>query len=74
MTPEIEGTDSPDVLELEDINGPDEIDEILAGLRALLNRAWHPVVRGCLEETLAEIAHLTSDEDGEPFSDDQEVA
>jgi hypothetical protein len=74
MKPETEDTDSPDVLDLEDINGPDEIDEILAGLRALLNRASHPVVRGCLEETLAEIVHLTSADADQSFSDDQEVA
>ncbi len=75
MTPENEGAvDGPVVFDFEDINGPDEVEEVLAGLRTLLNRASHPVVRACLEETLVEIAHLTSLEDGVPDSDEQEAA
>jgi hypothetical protein len=75
MAPENEGdVDNLEKLDFEEINGPDEIEEVLTGLRTLLNRVSHPVVRACLEETLAEVAHLTSRDDGSNDSDEREVA
>lgn len=38
---------------------PDEIDEVLAGIQALLAKATVPVVRVCLEEAREDIIHLT---------------
>ena len=37
----------------------DETDALLAALRGLIARAPSPVVRVCLEEALADVAHLT---------------
>ena len=38
----------------------DETEEALAVLRALSKRTTNPVIRACLEEAAADIAHLTS--------------
>jgi hypothetical protein len=40
-------------------NEPDEINEVLAGLKALRERATMPIVRACLEDAHDDIAHLT---------------
>jgi len=45
--------------DLADVNGPDEVAEVVAALRNLLDRATNPVVRACLEEALEDIEHLT---------------
>jgi len=37
----------------------DDIDEVLAGLLALMEKATSPIVRVCLEETHDDIAFLT---------------
>jgi hypothetical protein len=46
---------------------PDEIDEVLDELRALMGKVTSPVVRSCLEEAHDDIAHL-SGKDGEQGS------
>jgi hypothetical protein len=53
----------PRSIDLAEINGPDEADEALAVLRSLLGRVGSPVVRACLEEAAADIAHLTGREE-----------
>jgi hypothetical protein len=42
---------------------PDEVAEVLAGLRALMARATIPVVRACLEDAHDDIAHLAGQGD-----------
>jgi hypothetical protein len=46
------------------MDGADETDEILLALEGLIERATSPVVRLCLEEAHADIAHLTGRDDG----------
>jgi hypothetical protein len=43
----------------------DEVDEVLAVLRDLIGRAPSPIIRACLEDACADIAHLTG-RDGPP--------
>jgi len=37
---------------------PDEVEEVLVALRALLAKATRPVVRACLQDAHDDIAHL----------------
>jgi hypothetical protein len=46
------------------VDGADEAGEILLALEGLIERATSPVVRLCLEEAHADIAHLTGRDDG----------
>ena len=46
------------------LSGADEADDILLALERLIERATSPVVRLCLEEAHADIAHLTGRDDG----------
>jgi hypothetical protein len=48
--------------DLADVNGPDQIDEVLTALRALKDRVSNPVVHACLDEASNDIAHLMSRE------------
>jgi hypothetical protein len=52
---------------------PDEVEQVLAALRALMARASSPVVRACLEEAHDAIAHLTG-RDAAQDLDSAEVA
>ena len=60
--------------DLEEINGPDEVEEVQTVLRSLLNKVENPVLRVCLEDALEEVAFLTSQDAGYEATDDQEVA
>ena len=66
--------DDLEEFDLEEINGPDEAEEVQTVLRSLLNKVENPVLRVCLEDTLDEVAHLTSQDAGFDSLDDQEVA
>jgi hypothetical protein len=37
----------------------DEVEEVLAALRDLIGKAPTPVIRACLEDACADIAHLS---------------
>jgi len=49
----------------------DETDEVLVGLRALLEKATSPIVRVCLEEAHDDIAYLTGKPTLHPVEEDQ---
>jgi hypothetical protein len=49
----------------------DQTDEILAALRALMEKASIPVVRACLEEAHDDIAHLTEKDTAPAWPADQ---
>jgi hypothetical protein len=51
---------------------PDEVAEVLAGLRALMARATIPVVRACLEDAHDDIAHLAGQDDSASGQADEE--
>jgi hypothetical protein len=44
---------------------PDEVEEVLVALRALMAKATRPVVRACLQDAHDDIAHLAG-VDGQP--------
>jgi hypothetical protein len=50
--------------DLAEVNGPDEIDEVIAALSDLLGRVASPVLHACLEEARDDIAHLAGRDDG----------
>jgi hypothetical protein len=66
--------DDLEEIDLEEINGPEEVEEVQTVLRSLLNKVENPILRVCLEDTLDEVAHLTSLDAGFDGMDDQEVA
>ncbi len=41
----------------------DEVDEVLTVLRGLIGKAPTPVIRACLEDACADIAHLSGRDD-----------
>jgi hypothetical protein len=43
---------------LAEVNGPDEVEEILSALRGLLARAANPVLQVCPEGVIEDIEHL----------------
>jgi len=49
----------------------DETDQILAGLRALIEKAASPIVRVCLEEAHDDIAYLTGKRTLNPVEGEQ---
>jgi hypothetical protein len=55
----------------------DEVDEVLAVLRELMGRTPSPIIRACLEDACADIAHLAG-RDGVPApageAGDEEIA
>jgi hypothetical protein len=51
---------------------PDEVAEVLAGLRALMAKATIPVVRACLEDVHDDIAHLAGQDDPATGEADEE--
>jgi hypothetical protein len=53
---------------------PEEVEEVLSTLRALMARVSSPVVRACLEEAHDDIAHLAGSEDSPAEDMDQSNA
>ena len=50
---------------------PEEVEEVLSTLRALMAKVSSPVVRACLEEAHDDIAHLAGSEDSPAVDMDQ---
>jgi len=50
---------------------PDDTDEVLTSLRALLEKASSPIVRVCLEEAHDDIAYLTGKRTLHPVEEEQ---
>ncbi len=61
-------------IDTDDLSEPDEVAQVLSALDALARTTISPVIRVCLEEARADIAHLASAGDETPAAATAEAA